>query len=152
MQAAVRLLKPGNFNHQITDAIEKVTESYGVQAVQGVLMHETKRHLIDGNNVIIQKATGEQRVRKVEFGLNEIYILDCMVSSGEGKPRVSELRSNVYKRAIDVNSDLRTKTGRQFFSILNKKFPTLAFSLRNFEDEMVYCFYSRLQKWEQVSV
>jgi methionyl aminopeptidase len=35
--------------------IAKVCESYGVNAVEGVLSHELKKHLIDGNKVIINK-------------------------------------------------------------------------------------------------
>lgn len=54
-QAALRLLKPGNFNNQVTDAIKKVCDSYEVNALEGVLSHDLKKHLIDGNKVIINK-------------------------------------------------------------------------------------------------
>lgn len=33
VQAAFRLLKPGNINNQVTETIGKVTESYGVNAL-----------------------------------------------------------------------------------------------------------------------
>jgi methionine aminopeptidase len=55
LQAALRLIKPGNYNNQVTEVISKVSESYGVNPLEGVLSHDLKKHLIDGNKVIINK-------------------------------------------------------------------------------------------------
>jgi len=49
------LIKPGHTNNQVTALIAKVCEAYEVNAVEGVLSHELKKHLIDGNKVIINK-------------------------------------------------------------------------------------------------
>lgn len=56
-EAALRLIKPGHFNNEITALIEKVCQTYEVNAVEGVLSHELKKHLIDGNKVILNKET-----------------------------------------------------------------------------------------------
>jgi len=37
--------------------IQKVANSYEVNPLEGVLSHELKKHLIDGNKVIINKET-----------------------------------------------------------------------------------------------
>jgi len=66
LQAAVRLLKPGTLNTEITENIQKSCESYGCQPLEGVLSHEVQRWLIDGDNVIINKETAEQRVKEIE--------------------------------------------------------------------------------------
>ena len=42
-EVAAKLIKPGNTNQQVTDAIAKVAEAFGVNAVQGPLMHQMKR-------------------------------------------------------------------------------------------------------------
>lgn len=55
IQAALRLIKPGNFNNQVTEAIQKVCDSYQVNPLEGVLSHELKKHLIDGNKVILNR-------------------------------------------------------------------------------------------------
>jgi len=55
LQGAIRLLKPGNSNNQITDLITKISEEYNLNPVEGVLSHEIKKHLIDGNKVILNK-------------------------------------------------------------------------------------------------
>lgn len=140
LQACVRLLKPGNNTTQCTEMIQKSCESYNANPLEGVLSHEVQRWLIDGNNCIINKETYDQRVTEHEFAVNEIYVLDVYASSGEGKPKESELRTNVYKRAVENNYDLKSKTARAFFSELKKRFPSFGFSLRSFEDELVYFF------------
>jgi len=135
LQVALRLLKPGQKNNDITEAITKVCESYQCNAVEGVLSHELKKHLIDGNNCIINKSTFDQKVDDYEFQVNDVFGLDIIVTTGEGKPKETELRTTVYKRAIEKSYSLKLKASRQFFSELNERYPTLAFSLRSFEDE-----------------
>ncbi len=41
----------------MTEIIAKICEAYEVNAVEGVLSHKVKKHLIDGNDVIINKET-----------------------------------------------------------------------------------------------
>jgi curved DNA binding protein len=57
--AAQRLIKEAGTNSSVTEAIAKICEAYGVSAVEGVLSHKMKKHLIDGNDVIINKETAE---------------------------------------------------------------------------------------------
>ena len=40
----------------------------------------------------------------------------------------------MYKREMDVQYNLKSKSARNFFSLVNKKYPTLPFSIRGFED------------------
>lgn len=63
----MRLLKPGQSNNDVTEAISKICSAYNVSAVEGVLSHEVKKHLIDGNRVIINKETFELKVDDFEF-------------------------------------------------------------------------------------
>merc|ERR1712084_87029 len=69
--------------------------------VQGVLSHQMKKHVIDGNRVIINAETPEQMVDEFEFELNEVYCIDIVISSGEGKGKETEIRNTVYKRAVE---------------------------------------------------
>ena len=86
-QAALRLIKPGSFNNQVTEVIGKVCESYEVNPLEGVLSHDMKKHLIDGNKVIINKESFEQKVDDQEFQVHDVIALDVFVSSGDGKPK-----------------------------------------------------------------
>jgi len=40
----------------------------------------------------------------------------------------------VYKRSLETTYILKIKTARQFFSIVNRKYPTFPFSINGFED------------------
>jgi methionine aminopeptidase len=85
--AALRLVKEGNTNMQVTKAIEKISGVYKTNPLEGVLSHNVKKHMIDGDDVIINKETNEQKVVEHKFGKYEVYVIDVMVSTGEGKPR-----------------------------------------------------------------
>ena len=75
----------------MTEAIQKVAESFKCKPVQDILSHQLKQHVIDGEKTIIQNPTEEQKFEqeKEEFGVHEVYAVDVIVSSGEGKVRVT---------------------------------------------------------------
>ena len=138
LETATKLMKAGNTNNQITNATTKVIEAYKCQPLEGSLSHEIKRYVIDGNNCIIGKETFDNKVQTYELKQEDIFALEIFVSANEteGKAKESEFRTTVFKKNIDVNSDLKTKAGKQFLSEVNTKFADLGFSLNQFEDEL----------------
>eukprot|EP00933_Yihiella_yeosuensis_P026392 TRINITY_DN2046_c0_g2_i1.p1 TRINITY_DN2046_c0_g2~~TRINITY_DN2046_c0_g2_i1.p1 ORF type:complete len:407 (-),score=141.58 TRINITY_DN2046_c0_g2_i1:77-1219(-) len=136
-EAAIRLVQPGNKNSDVTKAFAKVAEEYKVKPVQGVLSHQLKKHIIDGERCIINCETQDEKVEEFEFEVNEVYCIDVVMSTGEGKGKEAELRHTVYKRQVQNAYILKTQKARQFISEVNKRFPVLPFSLRNVEDEQV---------------
>lgn len=133
-RAAQRLIKEQGTNTSVTQVIAKVSEVFGCNPVEGVLSHKVKKHLIDGNDVIINKETPEQRVEEFEFAAGDVIGLDIYVSTGEGKPKEGDYRTTVYKRELDAQYNLKIKSARAFFTEVNKKYPTLPFAIRAFED------------------
>merc|ERR1719261_1906693 len=136
-EAALRLVQVGNTNTQVTEAFAKVAEEFKCKPMQGVLSHQLKKHVIDGNQTIIGCETPEERVDEFEFGMNEVYCLDVVMSTGEGKGKETELRHTVYKRNPETSYLLKTQKARQFIHEVATKFPALPFSLRQIEDPMV---------------
>jgi len=94
------------------------------------------RGIIDGDKKIYQNPTEMQRRdnEKEEFALHEVYAVDVLVSSGEGKPRETDIRTTVYKKK-DFIYQLRMKSSRAFLSEVEKRFSLMPFTLRHFEDE-----------------
>jgi len=135
IQAALRLLRPGNKNNNVTEIVGKSTAAFGCTPVEGVLSHDLKKHVIDGNAVIINKTDFENKVEEYEFQVNDVFGLDVVVSTGAGKTKETEYRTTVFKRAIEKAYSLKLKASRAFFAEVNEKYPTLAFTLRSFEDE-----------------
>ncbi|KAF6018411.1 PA2G4 [Bugula neritina] len=113
-EAALRLLKGGNDNYMVTDTIQKVVEEYGCKPVEGMLSHQLQQHKIDGEKAIILNPTDTQRKEhpKCEFDVHEVYALDILVSSGEGKAKEKDTRTTVYKRKADLIYQLKMKASR----------------------------------------
>lgn len=132
---AVKLMRPGNTNSQVTQAMSQIAEAYGVNAVAGVLSHRMKRFVIDGNKVIIMREEVDQKVDSQTFEANEAYSVDLAFSTGDGKPREAQSRTTVFKRAVDKNYRLKIKASRYLINEVNQKYPALPFAIRMFDDE-----------------
>ncbi|XP_061689605.1 proliferation-associated protein 2G4 [Syngnathoides biaculeatus] len=136
-EAALRLVKPGNQNTQVTEAWSKISQSFKCSPIEGMLSHQLKQHVIDGEKTIIQNPTDQQRKdhEKAEFEVHEVYAVDVLVSTGEGKARDGGLRTTIYKRDPSKQYGLKMKTSRTFFSEVERRFDAMPFTLRAFEDE-----------------
>jgi curved DNA binding protein len=101
-----------------------------------MISYQMSRGIIDGEKKIYQNPTEMQRREneKEEFALHEVYAVDILISSGEGKPRETDIRTTVYKKK-DFVYQLRMKSSRVFLSEVEKRFSLMPFTLRHFEDE-----------------
>eukprot|EP00794_Sanderia_malayensis_P017632 gene17632-19386_t len=135
-ELAQRLVKPGNENNLVTDSIQKVAESFKCKPVEGMLSHQLIRNRIDGDKTIIQNPNEQQKKehKKCEFEVHEVYGVDILISSAEGKAKEKESRTTIYKRT-DEQYSLKMKASRVFYSDVCNKFKAMPFTLRAFEDE-----------------
>ncbi|XP_039136812.1 ERBB-3 BINDING PROTEIN 1-like [Dioscorea cayenensis subsp. rotundata] len=135
-EVALRLVRPGKHNKDVTEAIQKVAAAYDCKIVEGVLSHQLKQFVIDGNKVVLSVASPETRVDEAEFEENEVYAIDIVTSTGEGKPRLlDERQTTIYKRAVDKNYHLKMKSSRFIFSEISQKFPIMPFTARALEEK-----------------
>ncbi|XP_059143050.1 proliferation-associated protein 2G4-like [Physella acuta] len=136
LEVALRLVKPGNTNYSATDGVQKVTENYKCKPIEGMLSHQLKRHIIDGEKAFIQNPSEAQRKEheSCDFEVHEVYAIDILISSGDGKGRELDTRTTVYKKK-DIIYQLKMKASRQFLSETDKKFGLMPFTLRAHEDE-----------------
>jgi len=136
-EAALRLIKPTENNTAVTEMIDRIANVYHCKPVEGMISYQMSRGIIDGEKKkIYQNPTEMQRreSEKQEFALHEVYAVDVLVSSGEGKPRETDIRTTVYKKK-DFIYQLRMKSSRVFLSEVEKRFSLMPFTLRHFEDE-----------------
>ncbi|CAL5335181.1 unnamed protein product [Camellia sinensis] len=135
-EVALRLVRPGRKNKDVTAAIQKVAAAYDCKIVEGVLSHQLKQFVIDGNKVVLSVSSPETRVDDAEFEENEVYAIDIVTSTGEGKPKLlDEKQTTIYKRAVDKNYHLKMKTSRFIFSEISQKFPIMPFTARALEEK-----------------
>jgi len=142
MLVAAAAIRAGAKNTEVTAAVERVAKNYGVNPIATVRMHQMKRFVIDGvKEVALKEPTpeeidaGEQKVPACEFEQGEVYAVDVAMTTGDGKVRPSDLRTTVYKRNVEVSYQLKMKASRYVLTEVDKKFPTLPFALRHFDDE-----------------
>lgn len=138
MEAAVRMLRPGLYkNIEITDMIDKIANIYKVRPVENMLSHELRKNKIDGEKQIIQNPGEKQRseMTKCSFEKFEVYAIDILMSTGEGKTRILDSRTTVYKKVDDLVYSLKVKASRMFLSAAVNKYGLMPFTLRSFEDE-----------------
>ncbi|KAK6111431.1 DNA-binding protein 42 kDa [Brugia pahangi] len=138
MEAAIRMLRPGLYkNIEITDMIDKIANIYKVRPVENMLSHELRKNKIDGEKQIIQNPGEKQRseMTKCSFEKFEVYAIDILMSTGEGKTRILDSRTTVYKKVDDLVYSLKVKASRMFLSAAVNKYGLMPFTLRSFEDE-----------------
>ena len=137
-QAAMRTLKPGNKNWDVTEVVDKVAKEYDCVAVQGMLSCQHEQNVTDGKKRILLNPSPELKRDHdtVTFEEGEVYGVDVLVVTGtDGKARPEDSRTTVYKRATDVNYQLKMKTSRTTFSEIQKKAGAFPFTLRVLDDE-----------------
>ncbi|KAH8092637.1 proliferation-associated protein 1 [Cristinia sonorae] len=137
-EAAMRLVKVGNKNWAVTEAVSKVAAAWGCKPVEGMLSCQQTQNVIDGKKRIILNPSESQKkdFETITFAENEVYGVDILISSGEdGKARLEESRTTVYQKDSTVNYQLKMKTSRAVFSEVQKKAGAFPFNLRSLEDE-----------------
>jgi len=135
-QAALRSIKEQVTNTTVTKAISDIADEFQVNPIEGVLSHKLKKHLIDGNDCIINKANAENQVEEYEFAPGDVIALDILISTGDGKVKESEIRTTVFKRELDMWYQLKSQKSRAFFTEVNSKYPTLPFTTAGFADQV----------------
>ncbi|CAL5200944.1 unnamed protein product [Lathyrus oleraceus] len=135
-EVALRLVRPGKKNQDVTDAIQKVAAAYDCRIVEGVLSHQMKQFVIDANKVVLNVSNPDTRVDDAEFEENEVYAIDIVASTGEGKPKLlDEKQTTIYKRAVDRSYNLKMKASRFIYSEISQNFPIMPFSARALEEK-----------------
>lgn len=136
-EVVARMIQAGNKNKDVTAAIKKVSEAYGVNPVSGTLMHQMKRYVIDGSKMILAREDPDhQKVDECTFEAGEVYAIDLCFSTGEGKPNDdNNRRTTVYKRKVETKYSLKNASSRKLFNEVQAKYPSLPFSTRMIEDE-----------------
>jgi len=137
-EIAMRLVKAGNKNWAVTEAVNKVAAAWGCKPVEGMLSCQQEQNVIDGKKRIVLNPSEAQKreFEAVTFTEGEVWGIDILVSSGEdGKARLEESRTTIYQKDPTITYQLKMKTSRAVFSEVQKKAGAFPFNIRVFEDE-----------------
>ncbi|KAF8126915.1 peptidase M24, structural domain-containing protein [Boletus edulis] len=137
-EAAMRLVKVGNKNWAVTEAVAKVAATWDCKPVEGMLSCQQTQNVIDGKKRVILNPTEVQKrdTDTITFAEDEVYGIDILVSSGEdGKARVEDSRTTIYQKEGSVTYQLKLKNSRAVFSEMQKKAGAFPINIRVLEDE-----------------
>ena len=141
MLVAAKSIAAGAKNTDVTAAVERVAKAYGVTPISSVRMHQMKRYVLDGVKEVALKTPDltneleqEEKLPDCTFEKAEVYAVDVAMSTGDGKVRPGEMRTTVFKRNVEKQYHLKVKASRAVLAEVDKKFPTLPFTLRHLSD------------------
>lgn len=134
-EVAQRTIAVGASNTDVTRLMNKAAEQFSCKMVHGIQSHQMKQHVIDGVRAIRSRENMEEKAERFTFAPNEVYGVDIVVSTGEGKPKESDCRTCVFKRNVEQTYSLKTPLARQFLRETTARFPSLPFTARAIEDE-----------------
>lgn len=139
MLVAAATIAAGKSNSDVTAAVDRVAKAYGVTPISSVRMHQMKRYVLDGVKEVALKEVSpddpeEEKVPDCKFEQAEVYAVDVAMSTGDGKARPGAMRTTVFKRNVEQQYGLKVKASRQLLAEVDKKYPTLPFTMRNLTD------------------
>jgi curved DNA binding protein len=139
MLVAAASIAAGASNADVTKAVERVANAYGVTPISSVRMHQMKRYVLDGVKEVALKEPvpddqEEEKVPECTFEQAEVYAVDVAMSTGDGKARPGDFRTTVFKRNVEKQYHLKVNASRKVLAEVDKKFPTLPFTLRHLSD------------------
>jgi methionine aminopeptidase len=139
MLVAASCICAGGKSKDATAAVERVANAFGVKPIASVRMHQMKRYVLDGVKEVALKTPSpddpeEEQLPECTFEQYEVYAIDVAMSSGDGNARPGSLRTTVYKRNVDQQYSLKVQASRALLGEVDKKYPTLPFTLRHLSD------------------
>lgn len=139
MLVAAASIAAGKTNSDVTKAVDRVAKAYGVTPISSVRMHQMKRYVLDGVKEVALKEPApedpeEEKVPDCTFEQAEVYAVDVAMSTGDGKARPGVMRTTVFKRNVEQQYLLKVKASRQVLAEVDKKYPTMPFTMRDLSD------------------
>jgi len=152
-QAALRMLKAGTVNRDITKVIQKTCSSFKCNPIQNMSSICVEKDIVVGEKSILLNCamvTDEQNKQhevnsntkneallgeKCEIEVNDVWALDILVSSEDGKISANpEIKTSLYRRDPHTEYMLKMKASREVLSTVMENHQYQTFSLRNLQE------------------
>ncbi|KAF9962305.1 Proliferation-associated protein 2G4 [Modicella reniformis] len=135
-EAALRLMKIGNNNIQVQEAIAEAAALFNCSPMAGTTSNEIKRYVVATDKQIMNVPDDENRpVKDFVFAANEAYTLNILIGSGDGTCKESINRPTVYARNVHQNYNLKLRSARAAFNEISTQFGVFPFATRALEDK-----------------
>lgn len=135
-EAAIRTIKPGNRNWDVTSIVEKLVKNFECVPLEGMLSHNQEKDVLIGPKEIIINPSESQKsqVSTCTFEEGEVYGLDILVSTGNGSVKqANDVRTTIYKLTGN-NYKLKLKASHAVLGEVKQKASQFPFSIRNLDE------------------
>jgi len=135
-ECALRLCRPGNKASVVTKAIKDVADVFQCNPVAGFHSFQIGRYEVEGEKSIpnAEEEDKEKKVEDITFEENEVYILDILMSTGEGIVKPGAAKTSVYRKTEQMYN-LKLNASRYVIAEVNKRFNKLPFTLRALDEK-----------------
>ncbi|GAA6019486.1 hypothetical protein JCM10207_001405 [Rhodosporidiobolus poonsookiae] len=141
-EIALRAVKPGVRNWEVTDAVKSLLKEYeasGVKGVEGILSHQFTQNNLEAKKGLIAFPNSNQRSdsdNAYTFEEGEVYGLNIHVTDGDRTPKTADTaRTTIFSKTTSTYM-LKMKTSRATFSEITQKAGAFPFTLRIMDDEV----------------
>lgn len=161
-EITLRMLKPGMVNRDITKIIQKTTSAYDCCPIQNMASYNIEKDVVEGEKSILQNPVDQLQSRlaregnkdesptgtqdkskesnavlgeKCEIKVNDVWAIDVLASTGEGRVHPTEYKTSLYRRDPNSSYQLKMKASREILSKATEDHGCMTFSLRSFENE-----------------
>lgn len=132
---AIRVMKPGTLNTEVSKEIEAAIKQFDCKAVEGMQTNQFAKNEIDSKKKIVLNAEPGSRPDTIKLEEDEIYGVDISVTtSADGKTKSDESKTTIYRKT-SATYLLKLQTSRKVFSEIAKKAGSFPLNLRSLEDE-----------------
>ncbi|KAH9813726.1 peptidase M24, structural domain-containing protein [Melampsora americana] len=139
-ELALRLVKPGAKNWDVTDGVQKLLKEYNgsIKGMEGMVSHQHDQSVIDGKKTINLFPTTEQHRDKDStfvFEEGDVFGLDVLLTTGgDTKSKAHGDRTSIFQKTTS-SYQLKMKTSRATYGEIVKKAGAFPFTLRKLEDQ-----------------
>ncbi|KAL0222222.1 hypothetical protein RCL1_002076 [Eukaryota sp. TZLM3-RCL] len=133
-EAVLRMLRPGVKNTEIQDMIRRVAAQFDCAPVEGQVSYEGCQWSLEGSQVIPNALTADQRVDTFEISENTVFHISVYISTEDGRAKLSDKKTTIYKRDPHRQYNLKLKTAREAFNTIIQEYSDFSFSLRQLDD------------------
>ncbi|VDP89075.1 unnamed protein product [Echinostoma caproni] len=109
-------MRPGNENIKLSELVTKTASDFNCRPVEGMQSHQMRRMVYDAEKAIVLNPSEEHKksIEKCTFEVNEVWNIDILVSTGDGKAREHKARTTIYKKN-ETLYQLKMKASRHEF-------------------------------------
>ncbi|KAI8581801.1 hypothetical protein K450DRAFT_278871 [Umbelopsis ramanniana AG] len=133
-EAVLRMMKPGTSSTDISRVIAETAAFFRCNPVQDTFSAQMKRFVLRASKEVDNRIDPEMpahELEKREFTLehNEVYSLNIVLTTGDGRVKDSEHKAMVYQRNVNKSYALKMKSSRQAYSEINAKHTVFPFAM-----------------------